>query len=62
MKSAPCKDCEKRQVGCHTTCKEYKAWAEIKTAVNRKHQNQADMDRAIKGVRSHRVRARSRKK
>ena len=23
----PCRDCEKRQVGCHSSCEEYKAYA-----------------------------------
>lgn len=23
MKTAPCKGCEKRQVGCHATCEDY---------------------------------------
>lgn len=26
MKNAPCKGCEKRDVKCHSTCEEYKAW------------------------------------
>lgn len=23
----PCKDCEKRHVGCHGTCDDYKSWS-----------------------------------
>lgn len=25
----PCKDCSKRVLGCHATCKEYKAYKDI---------------------------------
>jgi hypothetical protein len=25
----PCKDCTKREVGCHATCKEHKAWKDF---------------------------------
>lgn len=25
--NAPCKDCEKRAVGCHSHCEEYKAYS-----------------------------------
>ena len=28
MMSNPCKDCTKRVVGCHSTCKDYKDWKE----------------------------------
>lgn len=23
---APCRDCDRRHIGCHTICTEYKAW------------------------------------
>lgn len=26
MKRAPCKECEKRYLGCHANCEEYQAW------------------------------------
>lgn len=26
MKTAPCKDCQKRQIGCHANCEEYLAF------------------------------------
>lgn len=26
MKGAPCKDCSKRCVGCHSTCEDYIDW------------------------------------
>lgn len=31
MIQAPCKDCEERQVGCHSTCEKY---AEYKACMN----------------------------
>ena len=27
---APCKNCEKRQLGCHATCEEYQAFEDYK--------------------------------
>lgn len=27
-KSCPCYGCQKRQVGCHSGCEEYKGWAD----------------------------------
>ena len=33
MKKRPCKNCTKRTVGCHISCKDYKLW-------------RADLDRA----------------
>jgi len=26
MTIAPCRDCTKREIGCHSTCKDYKAY------------------------------------
>ncbi len=26
MKHGPCKDCKKRELHCHSTCKEYNDW------------------------------------
>ena len=26
MRDAPCADCKKRYVGCHSDCEDYKAW------------------------------------
>lgn len=28
MGQAPCKDCERRHIGCHAQCDDYKAWRE----------------------------------
>lgn len=27
MRAAPCKDCHKRSVTCHSTCEEYRNWS-----------------------------------
>ena len=41
MVDAPCKNCTKRVVGCHSTCDEYKAFAQERDAeVNRRWQKQ----------------------
>lgn len=34
-KSAPCKDCKDRAVGCHSTCKKYKEWEAKKDELNK---------------------------
>lgn len=26
MKVAPCKDCDHREISCHSDCEEYKSW------------------------------------
>ena len=33
---APCKDCEKRVVGCHSSCEEYKKFREFRNELNEK--------------------------
>lgn len=42
--NAPCKDCEKRQVGCHSTCEPY-----IKFAQERKEMNEAKVKEIEEG-------------
>ena len=32
--NAPCKDCERRFLGCHSTCEEYKEFKEFREAYN----------------------------
>ena len=32
----PCKDCSKRQVGCHTKCDDYKGWQATGVEVEKK--------------------------
>ena len=50
--NAPCKDCERRTLGCHSTCEEYKAY-DAKNAERRDKNfedgklNQAQVERFI---------------
>ena len=32
----PCYKCEKRVIGCHSTCEDYKVWLEKRSVVNRR--------------------------
>lgn len=32
----PCKDCDKRQIGCHSTCKDYKEYCDLNKAEREK--------------------------
>lgn len=41
--SVPCKDCEKRVVGCHAVCKEYKEWRKKK---DKEHKEYLEKNRA----------------
>lgn len=45
MKNVPCKGCEKRFVGCHSSClayKDYEAWAEYQRQERHKRQTTVD--------------------
>lgn len=33
MKNAPCKDCEKRELGCHARCEDYKEYRKQQDAL-----------------------------
>lgn len=39
----PCQECEKRNVGCHTVCQEYKNWRKSK---DKKHKEYLEKNRA----------------
>lgn len=32
MTDSPCKGCEEREVGCHSSCERYKDWQEVHNA------------------------------
>ena len=34
MRMVPCKDCQKREVGCHGNCTDYIQWAKEKRDLN----------------------------
>lgn len=38
---SPCKDCEERQSGCHSTCEKYKEWNEERLKVKNKFRKEA---------------------
>lgn len=33
MDIAPCRDCKKREVGCHAKCEDYKSWKVLRDFV-----------------------------
>lgn len=37
MKSAPCKGCEERSIGCHAVCARYGAFADERAMIRAKH-------------------------
>lgn len=36
MRITPCKDCPKRHTSCHTICKDYRIWKQLKNEDNAK--------------------------
>lgn len=32
MKDSPCHNCPRREVGCHSSCEDYKAWQDTNAA------------------------------
>lgn len=32
--SSPCQECERREIGCHGRCKDYKAWKAERRKIN----------------------------
>lgn len=49
---APCKDCERRHVGCHTICTEYKVYRENQNRIlderNQENISRPDIPRKLK--------------
>jgi len=43
----PCKDCEKRYVGCHGDCLEYKEWSSENERLKQKYKNERDVNRMV---------------
>jgi len=39
VKTAPCKDCQKRELGCHATCEDYLAYHAERVAIYTEQQN-----------------------
>lgn len=42
MKQAPCRDCEKRTVGCHASCEQYQAFRRYREAVKAEQYRQRE--------------------
>lgn len=40
MNDCPCKDCDRREVGCHGGCEGYKEWAKQNDERNEKRRSQ----------------------
>ena len=38
MNKCPCKGCEKRKLGCHGFCDQYKQWRDLHDQANKKRQ------------------------
>lgn len=39
--NAPCKDCPKRVLGCHSNCAEYKAYSDTRQQINKQRRTEA---------------------
>lgn len=44
MKYSSCKNCEKRKLGCHSTCADYQKFVNEKNAVREERQRQKEVD------------------
>lgn len=42
--NVPCKDCNKRQVGCHSSCEDYKTYKTENNKRNEKIKRERDAD------------------
>ena len=51
MNSPPCKDCQKRTLGCHATCLEYLIWKKKKeNELNKKKQELDIVDTTVRSI------------
>lgn len=48
--SAPCKDCEKRRLGCHGKCEEYKAFRAELDALNERRRLMSAANEASRNI------------
>ncbi len=55
----PCKDCEKRYLGCHSDCESYKAYRADREADYEKRMNRRRLSDALDDLGKHRCKARS---
>lgn len=45
--TAPCKDCERRCVGCHASCSDYAGWQESREPILAERQRLRDAERML---------------
>ena len=50
MLKSPCKDCELRHVGCHSSCEKYKAFDEQMSIIRAKRMARAEEESAYSDV------------
>jgi hypothetical protein len=55
MLVVPCKDCQKRKVGCHSTCKEYKEFSVANEARREAIKREKEIDHFFKSNASRRL-------
>lgn len=56
----PCRDCERRRIGCHAECGEYKAWDTENRKARKTRMDEAESKTIREGMRKNMVRKASR--
>lgn len=51
---SPCKDCEDRTLGCHSTCKDYIEFKNARLNISKKRLEQQSIENDFYGVRTNR--------
>ncbi len=59
---APCMDCDKRYLGCHSVCEPYKQFVKEKKAINEKRQKINNTIADCEAIRQHKIEMLSKKK
>jgi hypothetical protein len=47
LMNCPCKDCERRTITCHSTCKEYLEYAEYRKRINEKERKEKQFEQSV---------------
>lgn len=58
----PCMDCDKRHLGCHSVCEQYKQFVEEKNAINEKRKKINNTIADCVAIRQHKIEMLSKKK
>ena len=48
--TAPCKDCQRRQLHCHSSCEEYKSFEQHRQAIREQKMKRVDEAEFIKAI------------